>query len=137
MRGVVDNPERIIRVASRKEIEETNNKPKSLRIEEGNMTNVMNLKQCMIHNSESIGFGVRSTYIENLNFERKWQNLHLLKETPFARKDHEDTIQHVKDVIEIADYFNIPNASEDQVMLRVFLTTLIGPAKYWIKITPS
>lgn len=42
-----------------------------------------------------------------------------------------------KMVIDIADYLNIPNASNDQVILIVSQITLIGAAKYCIKTTPS
>lgn len=69
--------------------------------EERNMKDEINLEQWMTYNSESGGFEVQRIDLENLNFELKWQLLHLLTEILFVGKCHEDANQHVEDVIEI------------------------------------
>lgn len=69
--------------------------------EERNMKDEINLEQWMNYNSESGGFEVQRIDLENLNFELKWQLLHLLTEIFFVGKSHEDANQHVEDVIEI------------------------------------
>ncbi|KAL4584167.1 hypothetical protein LXL04_008759 [Taraxacum kok-saghyz] len=63
----------------------------------------------------------------------------MVKDSTLSRKDDEDVNQHVDDVMEIADYFNIANASQrqEQTMLRVFLITLIRVIKRCLKVEPS
>lgn len=45
-------------------------------------------------------------------FELKGHILTMLKDIPLNGKDHEDAYGHIKDVLDIANYFNVPNVHE-------------------------
>lgn len=51
------------------------------------------------------------------NFELKEHNLSMLKDIPFYWKDHEDAYKHIGEVLDIVNYFNVPNVSHDVVLL--------------------
>ncbi|GKF13789.1 hypothetical protein Tco_0055251, partial [Tanacetum coccineum] len=44
----------------------------------------------------------------------------------------DDAHEHVEQVLDIVNLFNIPSVSHDAVMLRVFPITLTGAAKRWV-----
>lgn len=80
---------------------------------------------------------VRPAIAREVEFELKGQFLKELRENPFRGEDKEDANEHVEKILEIADMFNIPNVSRDQVMLRVFPLTLKDGAKRWINNEPA
>ncbi|GJX54795.1 reverse transcriptase domain-containing protein [Tanacetum coccineum] len=71
------------------------------------------------------------------SFELKGQFLKELRDNTFSGSDHEDANEHIEKVLEIVYLFHIPNITEDQVMLRAFLTSLTGSASRWLRNKPS
>ncbi|GJU19718.1 hypothetical protein Tco_1153060 [Tanacetum coccineum] len=67
----------------------------------------------------------------NFNFEIKSQFMPELREDTFSENKNEDVRDHVDRVLNIVSLFNIPEVSQDAVLLRVFPFTLIGSAKRW------
>ncbi|GKA99049.1 hypothetical protein Tco_0826986, partial [Tanacetum coccineum] len=59
------------------------------------------------------------------HFELKVQFLKELHDNTFSGSDNEDANEHIEKVLEIFDLFHIPNITQDQVMLRDFLMSLI------------
>ncbi|GJY47573.1 hypothetical protein Tco_0436636 [Tanacetum coccineum] len=51
--------------------------------------------------------------------------------------DNEDANEHIEKVLEIVDLFHVPNITEDQLMLRVFLISLTGAASRWLRNEPT
>ncbi|GJT45314.1 hypothetical protein Tco_0954029 [Tanacetum coccineum] len=74
----------------------------------------------------------------NVNFEIKSQFMRELREDTFSENKNEDAHDHVDRVINIVSLFNIPEVSQDTVLLRVFLFTLTRSAKRWVdRLTPG
>lgn len=69
-------------------------------------------------------------------FELKGHILNMLKDIPFFKKAHKDAYKHIDEVIEITDYFNIPNVKKDEMMLRLLPITLKDASKTWLKSLP-
>jgi len=67
------------------------------------------------------------------NFEVKGQFLSMIRELNFDGKVNNDRYQHVKNFLDICDLFKSEGTSDDAVKLRLFLFTLIGEAKVWMK----
>ncbi|GJV37381.1 retrovirus-related pol polyprotein from transposon TNT 1-94 [Tanacetum coccineum] len=68
----------------------------------------------------------------NVNFEIKSQFMRELREDTFFGNKDEDSHDHIDQVLSIVGLFNIPGASKDLVMLRVFPFTLTGSIKRWV-----
>lgn len=51
------------------------------------------------------------------NFELKVHILNMLKDISFFGKDHEDAYRHIDNDFENANYFNIPNVTQDKIIL--------------------
>ncbi|GKB49387.1 zinc knuckle CX2CX4HX4C containing protein [Tanacetum coccineum] len=61
-----------------------------------------------------------------------------LKEDTFFRNNNEDAHDHVDRVLNIVSLFNILGASQDAILLRVFLFTLTRASKRWVdRLTPG
>ncbi|GJW84584.1 hypothetical protein Tco_0157729 [Tanacetum coccineum] len=84
------------------------------------------------------GSGVVRPKIEDKDsFELKGQFLKELCDNTFSGLDHEDANEHIDKVLEIVDFFHIPNNTVDQVMLRAFPMSLTGAASHWLRNKPS
>ncbi|GJU16616.1 hypothetical protein Tco_1144582 [Tanacetum coccineum] len=71
------------------------------------------------------------------HFELKGQFLKELRDNTLCGSDQEDTNEHIEKVLEIVDLFNIPNITQDQVMLRALPMSLTGAASHWLRNKPS
>lgn len=60
----------------------------------------------------------------------------MLKDIPFFEKDHEGVYTHIDKVLDIADYFNIPNVTKDVTILPFLPVTLKDAVKNWLKSLP-
>lgn len=69
-------------------------------------------------------------------FELPGHILGMLQDLPFYGKEYEDAFEHIEEVVEISNYFHIPNVSKDAVMLRLLPVTLKGEAKEWLRSLP-
>lgn len=67
------------------------------------------------------------------NFELNGHILSMLKDIPFSGKDYEDAFRHIDEVLDISNYFDVPNVSRDVLLLRMLLVTFTGDAKIWLK----
>ena len=67
------------------------------------------------------------------NFEIKGQFLSMLRENQFDGRMVSDPITHVENFLDTCELFKNQGASDDAVRLRVFLLTLTGDAKGWLK----
>ncbi|GJQ90680.1 hypothetical protein Tco_0001819 [Tanacetum coccineum] len=76
---------------------------------------------------------VRPKINDKTHFELKGQILKELHENTFSGSEHEDANEHIEKVLEIIDLFHIPEVTQDQVMLRVFLMSLTGDASRWLR----
>ncbi|GJV20560.1 hypothetical protein Tco_1369580 [Tanacetum coccineum] len=75
------------------------------------------------------GSGVARNKIEDKDhFELKGQFLKELRENTFSGSNHEDANEHIEKVLKIVDLFQVPNITQDQLMLRVFPISLTGAA---------
>lgn len=89
-------------------------------------------------NIEAKGFGVaRPSVDKTKSFEIKGQFLNMLSKLEFSGMNDDDPNFHVTEVVEITDFFNFPNVTEDQVMLRMFPATLKGNVNKWLFSVPS
>lgn len=66
-------------------------------------------------------------------FELKGYIIGMLKDIPFFGKDYEDEFNHIDEVKDNSNYFNVPHVSREIVLLRMLPVTLIGDAKRWLK----
>ena len=57
----------------------------------------------------------------------------MIQELSFDGKVNNDHNQHVENFLEICDLFKIQGATDDVVRLELFLFTLIGEPKSWMK----
>nr|GEZ05790.1 hypothetical protein [Tanacetum cinerariifolium] len=74
----------------------------------------------------------------NVNFEIKSRFMRELREETFSGNKNKDAHDHVDRVLNIVSLFNIPEVSQDTVLLRVFSFTLTGTAKRWVdRLTPG
>lgn len=66
-------------------------------------------------------------------FKLKGHILAMFKCIMFFVKDHDDAFKHIDEVIDISNYFNVPNVISDAVLLRMLPVTPTGDAKIWLK----
>nr|GEW20775.1 hypothetical protein [Tanacetum cinerariifolium] len=59
------------------------------------------------------------------------------RDNTFSGSDNEDANKHIEKVLEIVGLFHIPNITQDQVMLKAFLMSLIGAASRWLRNEPA
>ncbi|GJY76853.1 retrovirus-related pol polyprotein from transposon TNT 1-94, partial [Tanacetum coccineum] len=76
---------------------------------------------------------VRPKINDKTHIELKGQYLKELRENTFSGSEHEDANEHIKKVLEIVNLFQIPEVTQDQVMLRVFPMSLTGAASRWLR----
>ncbi|GJZ71250.1 hypothetical protein Tco_0635101 [Tanacetum coccineum] len=74
---------------------------------------------------------------ENAHFELKGQFLKELHDNTFNGSDNEDANEQIEKVLEIVDLFHIPDVTQDQIMCRVFPTSLTEAASRWIRNQPA
>ncbi|GKA02454.1 hypothetical protein Tco_0675119 [Tanacetum coccineum] len=87
------------------------------------------MKQYMSKTRADYGSGVARNKIEDKDhFELKGQFLKELRENTFSGSNHEDANEHIEKVLKIVDLFQVPNITQDQLMLRVFPISLTGAA---------
>ncbi|GJT63711.1 hypothetical protein Tco_1015191 [Tanacetum coccineum] len=92
------------------------------------------MEQYMSKTRADYGSGVARPKIKDkYHFELKGQFLKELQENTFSGSNHEDANEHIEKVLEIVDLFHVPNITQDQLMLRVFLISLIGAASRWLR----
>ncbi|GJX54988.1 ribonuclease H-like domain-containing protein [Tanacetum coccineum] len=72
-----------------------------------------------------------------MQFELKGQFLKEQHDNTFSGSDNDDANKHIEKVLEIVDLFHIPDITQDQVMLRVFLMSLIGAASPCLRNEPA
>ncbi|GJW08101.1 hypothetical protein Tco_1570524 [Tanacetum coccineum] len=95
--------------------------------EEVRETMMETMEQYMSKTRENYRSGVtRPTINQDTPFEFKGQFLKQLRDNTFSGLEHEDTNKHIEKVLEIADLFHILKVTQDQIMLRAFLVSLIG-----------
>ncbi|GJY10447.1 hypothetical protein Tco_0378632 [Tanacetum coccineum] len=76
------------------------------------------LEEYMTKTREDYGLGIaRLKFDEKAKFELKGQFLKELRDNTFSGSDNEDANEHTERVLEIADLFTIPDATQDQLML--------------------
>nr|GEW35471.1 E3 ubiquitin-protein ligase [Tanacetum cinerariifolium] len=96
------------------------------------------MEQYMSKTQADYGSGVARPKIDDKDhFELKGQFLKELRGNTFNSSDHEDVNEHIEKVLEIVDLFHVPNITQDQKMLRVFLMSLTGAASLWLRNKPS
>nr|GFA91939.1 hypothetical protein [Tanacetum cinerariifolium] len=106
--------------------------------EEVTETIAKTMEEYMSKTRAHYGSGIARPEINDKDhFELKGQFLKELRDNTFSGSDHEDANEHIKKVLEIIDLFHIPNITQDQVMLRVFLMSLTGAASHWLRNKPS
>ncbi|GJW08281.1 reverse transcriptase domain-containing protein [Tanacetum coccineum] len=74
---------------------------------------------------------------KSIVFEIKSQLLKELRENTFSGGKAEDSMEHLRKILEIASLFNTPGISGNDIMLQNFLLTLTRAAKRWLGRTPS
>ncbi|GKA67616.1 retrotransposon protein, putative, ty3-gypsy subclass, partial [Tanacetum coccineum] len=74
---------------------------------------------------------------EKYSFELIGQLLKELRENTFSGSNNEGANKHIEKVLEIVDLFYVPNITEVQLMLRVFLISLTGAASRWLRNEPT
>ncbi|GJT66106.1 hypothetical protein Tco_1017586 [Tanacetum coccineum] len=80
------------------------------------------MEQYMSKTRADYGSGIARPKIDDKDhFEQKGHFLKELRDNTFRGSDHEDANEHIEKVLEIVDLFHIPNITQDQIMLRVFL----------------
>ncbi|GJY68872.1 hypothetical protein Tco_0471854 [Tanacetum coccineum] len=96
------------------------------------------MDQYMSKTRTDYGSGVVRPKIEEKDsFELKDQFLKELQENTFSGSDNEGTNEHIEKFLEIIDLFHVPNITEVQLMLRVFLISLTGAASRWLRNEPT
>ncbi|GJZ28942.1 hypothetical protein Tco_0573589 [Tanacetum coccineum] len=60
-----------------------------------------------------------------------------LRENTFSGSNNEYANEHIEKVLEIVDMFPIPEVTQDQIMLQVFLMLLTGAASRWLRNKPA
>ncbi|GJW51515.1 hypothetical protein Tco_0092866 [Tanacetum coccineum] len=92
------------------------------------------MEQYMSKTRGDYGSGVTRPKINSdTHFELKWQFLKELRDNTFSGSEHEDANEHIKKILEIIDFFHIPNITQDQIMLRAFPVPLTGAARRWLR----
>ncbi|GKD11113.1 hypothetical protein Tco_1190798 [Tanacetum coccineum] len=87
------------------------------------------LEEYMTKTRDDYGSGVtRPKFDKKARFELKGQFLKELRNNAFSRTNGDDAIEHIEKFLKILDLLNIPNVTQDQLMLSVFPISLIGAA---------
>lgn len=55
------------------------------------------------------------------------------KYIPFSGKDHKDAFRHIDEVLDIENYFSVPNVTQEAMLLRMLPVTFTGVAIIWLK----
>ncbi|GJT26547.1 putative reverse transcriptase domain-containing protein [Tanacetum coccineum] len=106
--------------------------------EEVTETMAETMEQYMSKTRADYGSGIARTKIDDKDhFVLKGQFLKELRDNTFSGLDHEDANEHIEKVQEIIALFNVPNITQDQVMLQVFPMSLTGAASHWLRNKPS
>nr|GEX26209.1 hypothetical protein [Tanacetum cinerariifolium] len=96
------------------------------------------MEEYMTKTREDYGSRIaRHNIDENARFELKGQFLKELCDNTFSGSYNEDANEHIENVLEIVDLFNIPEVTQDQIMLRVFPMSLTGAASRWLRNEPA
>ncbi|GJS48224.1 hypothetical protein Tco_0598345 [Tanacetum coccineum] len=74
---------------------------------------------------------------DKAHFELKGQFLKELRDNTFSGSDNEDANKHIENVLEIVDLFQIPEVTQDQIMLRVFPMSLTKAESRWLRNEPT
>ncbi|GJR45247.1 hypothetical protein Tco_1313350 [Tanacetum coccineum] len=92
------------------------------------------MEQYISKTQADYGSGIaRPKIVDKDHFELKGKFLKELRDNTFSSPDHEDANEHIEKVLEIVDLFNVPNITQDQVMLRVFPMSLTGAVNRWLR----
>ncbi|GJX68629.1 hypothetical protein Tco_0304356, partial [Tanacetum coccineum] len=106
--------------------------------EEEAETMAKTMEQYMSKTRTDYGSGVARHKIDNKDqFELKGQFLKELQENTFSYLDNEDANEHIEKVLKIVDLLHVPNITVDQLMLRVFLISLIRATNCWLRDEPT
>lgn len=84
-------------------------------------------------NDNSTGFAPPTIPVVT-SFELKGHILLMLKDIPFFGKDHEDAFRHIDKLLDITNYFKVPNVTRDAVLLRMLPVALTRDAKIWLQL---
>ncbi|GJS09202.1 retrovirus-related pol polyprotein from transposon TNT 1-94 [Tanacetum coccineum] len=96
------------------------------------------MEQYMSKTCGNYGSGIARPKIgDKTHFELKGKFLKEHRENTFSGSKLEDANKHIEKVLEIVDLFHIPEATQDQIMLRAFPMSLIGAASRWLRNKPS
>ncbi|GJX29368.1 hypothetical protein Tco_0237447 [Tanacetum coccineum] len=96
------------------------------------------MEEYITRTREGYGLGIARPKIEEKDhFELKGQFLKELRNNTFSGSDNEDANEYIEKVLEIVDFFHIPNITQDQVMLRDFHMSRIGAASCWLRNEPA
>ncbi|GKB46796.1 hypothetical protein Tco_0897549, partial [Tanacetum coccineum] len=108
-------------------------------IEEEEVTEMAKtMEQYMSKTRGEYGSGVARPKIDaNAQFEHKGQFLKELRDNNFNGPEHKDANEHIKKVLDIVDLFQIPNVTQDQIMLRAFPVSLTGATSHWLRNEPA
>ncbi|GJU77672.1 hypothetical protein Tco_1274742 [Tanacetum coccineum] len=110
------------------------------KIEEEEVIEIMaeTMEQYMSKTRGEYGSGVARPKIDaNAQFEHKGQFLKELRDNNFSGPEHKDANEHIKKVLDIVDLFQIPNVTQDQIMLRAFPVSLTGATSHWLRNEPA
>ncbi|GKE09336.1 hypothetical protein Tco_1412887, partial [Tanacetum coccineum] len=81
-------------------------------------TTAETMEQYMSKTRADYGSGIARLKIDDKDhFELKGQFLKELQDNTFSGSDHEDVNKHIEKVLEIVDLFQVPNITQDQIML--------------------
>ena len=64
-------------------------------------------------------------------FELKPALINMVQANQFCGKTHEDASAHLQHFLEICNTFTIKGVTQDAILLRLFLFSLLGKAKQW------
>ncbi|GJV61416.1 zf-CCHC domain-containing protein [Tanacetum coccineum] len=93
-----------------------------------------NMEQYMSKTRADYGSGIARPKINDKDhFELKGQFIKELRDNTFCGSDHEDANEDIEKVLDIVDLFHVPNITQDQIMLRVFLMSLTGVSSRWLR----
>nr|GEV19164.1 ribonuclease H-like domain, reverse transcriptase, RNA-dependent DNA polymerase [Tanacetum cinerariifolium] len=95
--------------------------------EEVAQTMAETMEQYMSKTRADYGSGIAKPKIkDNVRFELKGQFLKELLDNTFSGSGHEDANEHIEKIIKIVNLFQIPNITQDKVMLKAFPMSLTG-----------
>ncbi|GKF00837.1 hypothetical protein Tco_0027760 [Tanacetum coccineum] len=71
--------------------------------------------------------------VEKSYLELKGEFLIKIRDNAFSETNREDAVEHIENFLEVVGPLKIPNVSDDQFRLSVFLISLTGAASDWFK----